>query len=84
VPIVGLAYNGKFEGLFDLLGVPRRLLWMNEFAATPQERRLEELAIAAIEDKTDLRDRASLLADAVCRRTAALLTDLPKRTGAKR
>lgn len=84
VPIVGLAYNGKFEGLFDLLGVPRRLVWLNEFASEPQQLRLEELAVAAIEDRTNLRERSSKLADAVYQRTAALLTDSPLRTGAKR
>jgi polysaccharide pyruvyl transferase WcaK-like protein len=84
VPIVGLAYNGKFEGLFDLLGVPRRLVWLNEFATGPQQRRLEELATAAIEDQTDLRARSSVLADAVYQRTAALLTTSPARAGGDR
>ncbi len=83
VPIVGLAYNSKFEGLFDLLGIPRRLLWLNELASKSLQRRLEELAIAAIEDTTDLRARSAALADAVFRRTAALLADSPPRTAAE-
>ena len=75
VPIVGLAYNGKFEALFDALGVAQRLLWLDEFAAGSQAQRLEELAAAAIGDVIDLRSRSQALADTVFSRTAALLND---------
>ncbi len=83
VPIVGLAYNRKFQGLFDLLGVPRRLLGLNEFVSESQEPRLEELANAALEDETNLRARSAALAETVSQRTAALLTDSPRRRGAE-
>jgi len=75
VPIVGLAYNGKFEALFDALGMPRRLLWLGEFDTGSQVQRLEEMAAAAIGDITDVKRRSQALADTVFRRTAALLTD---------
>jgi polysaccharide pyruvyl transferase WcaK-like protein len=81
VPIVGLAYNRKFEGLFDLLGLPRRFLWLDELASGPHDDRLEQLAISAIEDSTDLRARSAALAEAVSRRTAALLGDATHRAG---
>lgn len=75
VPIVGLAYNSKFEGLFDLLGVSRRVLWLDDFASHSQTQRLEELALAALEDGTDLKERSAALAAAVWQRTAALLPE---------
>jgi polysaccharide pyruvyl transferase WcaK-like protein len=81
VPIVGLAYNRKFEGLFDLLGLPRRLLWMDEFVSGSPDDRLERLAISAVEEATDLRARSAVLAETVSRRTVALLSDAALRTG---
>lgn len=73
VPIVGLAYNGKFEGLFDLLGIPRRLVWMNESRNQPANARIVALAAEALNDKTDLRGRAEQLAAIVRQRAVELL-----------
>jgi polysaccharide pyruvyl transferase WcaK-like protein len=72
-PIVGLAYNGKFEGLFDLLGLPRRLVWLDEFRDGLPTGRLFEMALDAARDQTDLRARAATLAQQTQRYTASLL-----------
>lgn len=69
VPIVGLPYNGKFGGLFDLLDLPERLLWLDHFREPDHGSVLEAMAIAAIEDATDLVARAERLAVACRERT---------------
>jgi polysaccharide pyruvyl transferase WcaK-like protein len=74
VPVVGLAYNGKFEGLFGLLGLKREVLWLNRFkegAANASD--LEQLAADALNDKTDLRHRAEQLGAVVDRSTRELV-----------
>jgi polysaccharide pyruvyl transferase WcaK-like protein len=77
VPVVGLAYNGKFEGLFDLLGVPKRLVWLDRLVSLPAHI-LEELAGAACSADDDLRQRAARLAEQVAQRTSALLDCEPR------
>lgn len=79
VPIVGLAYNGKFEGLFDLLGIPRRLVWMNESRNQSVHARIVELAAEALRDSTDLRARAQQLGAIVRQRAVELLHVAEKR-----
>jgi polysaccharide pyruvyl transferase WcaK-like protein len=74
VPVVGLAYNGKFEGLFRLLGLKREVLWLNKFkdgAANAAD--LEQLAADALNDSTDLKFRAEQLGGAVDRSTRELV-----------
>jgi polysaccharide pyruvyl transferase WcaK-like protein len=73
-PIVGLAYNGKFEGLFELLGLPARLIWIDEFRHPSAGARLFNMALEAVADPTDLRQRAGQLAQTTLRHTRALLT----------
>jgi polysaccharide pyruvyl transferase WcaK-like protein len=75
VPMVGLAYNGKFAALFDLLELPRRLIWLDDFLAADQRERLESLALRACADNTDVAARAAELADVVEWRTAALFDE---------
>jgi polysaccharide pyruvyl transferase WcaK-like protein len=74
-PVVGLAYNGKFAALFDLLELPRRLVWLDDFVTADQSERLESLAIRACADTTDVAARAAQLAEIVDWRTAALLDE---------
>jgi polysaccharide pyruvyl transferase WcaK-like protein len=74
-PIVGLAYNGKFAALFDLLALPRRLVWLDDFVTADQSERLESLAIRACADTTDVAARAAQLAEIVDWRTAALFDE---------
>jgi len=73
VPIVGLAYNGKFEGLFENLGLPRRLLWLNDLGRATRLEGFDTLVNDALNDKTDVRHRAAMLADRTHRSTARLL-----------
>lgn len=83
VPIVGLAYNGKFEGLFDLLGIPRRLVWMNESRNQSVQARIVELAAEALRDSTDLRARAQQL-EAIVRARAVELLRIAEERAARR
>jgi len=73
VPGVALGYNGKFEGYFDMLGIPRRLAWLDEFRDGQHAARLVALAEAALADPTDLRERCAKLREQAARDVAALL-----------
>ena len=73
-PIVGLAYNGKFEGMFDMLQIPRRMCWLND-DAEDLPRVLSSLIDQALQTNDDLQHKAANLAALVSRRTAALLSD---------
>ena len=78
VPIVGLAYNGKFEGLFRLLGLQREVLWLNQLkqGVCQQSKTaadIEQLAADALNDRTDLQHRAALLAQSVQQSTHQLI-----------
>ena len=72
VPIVGLAYNGKFAALFELLRLPPRLIALDDFAAGPQACRLELHALSALVDGPDLAQRSAELAAQVESRTLSL------------
>lgn len=76
VPGVGLSYNGKFEGFFDMLELPRRMLWLDEFRDGAQAERLIALAEEALADPTDLRARCEALRQRVLADAATLL-DVP-------
>lgn len=73
-PIVGLAYNGKFEGMFDMLGVPRRMLWLDA-AIEDLPARLGALIDEAVNAKSrdGLLDKAARLGDIVRSKTSDLL-----------
>lgn len=73
VPLVALAYNGKFQGLFDLLGLPPRLAWLDDFrpGGTPPD--LESLLAAAMDNSHDVAERAASLAARSRAAVAALL-----------
>lgn len=73
VPVVGLAYNGKFEGLFQLLGLKRPVLWLNQFRQGATAANIEQLAADALNDPTDLQHRSQLLAEEVHRGTRELI-----------
>lgn len=73
-PVIGLAYNGKFAGMFDLLGTPRRMLWLDEVVDSPPAR-LRALIESAIHADDQLQQRASRLADRVRQKTVALIVD---------
>ncbi len=69
VPIVGLSYNSKFLGLFDQLGLPPRLLLLDEFPARWGMNELVEEAEAALDGASDLRYRAEQLGGMARERT---------------
>ena len=75
VPIVGLAYNGKFAGLRETLGLERRFAALDDLHTSLRTGWLESLACAALEDRTDLRHRCALLAEKVNRCTGRLLQE---------
>jgi polysaccharide pyruvyl transferase WcaK-like protein len=80
VPLVGLSYNDKFQGLFDQLGMASRLLRLDEFPGQWGSGELIAAAEAALEGRDDLRHRAELLGAVVHRRTLEVaFADLPER-----
>jgi polysaccharide pyruvyl transferase WcaK-like protein len=75
VPIVALAYNGKFEGLFDLLGRRSGLSWLEEFGRDDTAARLSELVLSALDEPNDLRQRCAQLAGQVSASTTHLVME---------
>ena len=61
-PVVGLAYNPKFMGLFELLGKSDALLDVATFVREQQTRQLTDMVVAALTDTTDLQARTGELA----------------------
>jgi polysaccharide pyruvyl transferase WcaK-like protein len=72
-PIVGLAYNSKFQGLFDQLEIPRRMLWLEDSLQGSLDAQLISLAHEAFSDRAALTRRAQVLAKTTAARTVALL-----------
>jgi polysaccharide pyruvyl transferase WcaK-like protein len=75
VPIVALAYNGKFEGLFDLLGRRSGLSWLEEFGRDDSAARLSELVLSALDEHNELRQRCAQLAGQVSASTTHLVME---------
>jgi polysaccharide pyruvyl transferase WcaK-like protein len=61
-PVVGLAYNPKFMGLFELLGKSEAVLDVATFVREQQTRQLTDMIVAALADTTDLQARTGELA----------------------
>ena len=81
VPLVGLSYNDKFQGLFDQLGMAARPLPLDDFPDQWGSSALIAAAEAALDGRDDLRHRAELLGAAVQRRTLEVaFADMPGRT----
>lgn len=65
VPIVGLAYNQKFAGLFQMLGLPERLTWLNDYLSQPEatvSRFEAQVRHALAENRDDVVARCARLA----------------------
>lgn len=71
-PIVGLAYNGKFEGMFDMLQSPHQMLWLDD-AINTLPMRMSNLIDQAMRSGDTLRQNATQLAATVSARTIDLL-----------
>jgi polysaccharide pyruvyl transferase WcaK-like protein len=69
VPLVGLSYNDKFQGMFDQLGTPARVLRLEDFPDQWGTPTLVAEAEAALNGRDDLRHSAELLGDVVRQRT---------------
>ena len=65
VPFVGLSYNAKFDGLYELLGLPARALPLDQCPDAWGESTLLAAAESALESRVDLRQRAEALAATV-------------------
>jgi polysaccharide pyruvyl transferase WcaK-like protein len=65
VPFVGLSYNAKFDGLYELLGLPARALPLDQCPDGWGESTLIAAAERALAADADLGQRAAALADAV-------------------
>lgn len=76
VPGVGLAYNGKFEGLFSLLGVPGGMVWLDDLRRGGRAGDLIRLATDALNACIDRKHRAGELAEQARVATTRLLADL--------
>lgn len=74
-PILGIAYNGKFGGVMDLLGVPDNMLWFDDLLKDGHETTLVDLAVTAMGQRTSLHSRARTLAMEVEAATQRLITD---------
>jgi polysaccharide pyruvyl transferase WcaK-like protein len=61
VPFVGLSYNAKFDGLYELLGLPTRSLPLDQCPRPGVSTTLVAAAEAALEARVDLRQRADAL-----------------------
>lgn len=70
VPFVGLSYNGKFDGLYELLGLEARSLPLDQCPDAWGVSTLVGAAESALDARIDLRQRAEALAGRV--RTEAL------------
>ena len=62
VPFVGLSYNGKFDGLYELLGLSSRSLPLDQCPDGWGVTTLVAAAESALEARVDLRQRAEALA----------------------
>jgi len=74
VPIVGLGYNGKFEGLFNLLGRKSGLLWLENFERGGFAGEVERVALDAMAEPNDLKVRSAEMAAAAAAATRELAT----------
>lgn len=72
VPFVGLSYNGKFDGLYDRLGLAERSLPLDLCPDGWGVTTLVAAAEAALESSVDLRQRAEVLAASVRAHALAL------------
>ena len=73
VPVVGLSYNDKFEGVCQLLGLPNQLVDLQGLAADVREGWLDNPVQAALDSGSGLQAQCALLAQRVGDHTASLL-----------
>lgn len=75
-PIVGFAYNSKFQGTFDMLGQHDRCLSAYDFAKNRQSKQAIAMLVEAIESPSQFRPDTARLAEATRRHIDEFLTAL--------
>lgn len=63
IPVVGLSYNQKFTGFFQLLGCPEMLIHVEDFVNNTRTERLYKLLSSAITSRAGMGTKARELAD---------------------
>lgn len=61
-PVVGLAYNPKFVGVFELLQIPRFVMRVERFLESGDVDGLSSLVLSAMASQRELRERSERLA----------------------
>jgi polysaccharide pyruvyl transferase CsaB len=72
-PVVGLAYNQKFDGFLELIGAADRVLDVASFVAEQRTADLEAMVEAALRDGSAQRDRIALLKNQIQQFTHGLV-----------
>jgi polysaccharide pyruvyl transferase WcaK-like protein len=75
VPIVGLAYNGKFDGAFNLLERQSGLLWLEDFRSGGRAKELERTALRTLGEPNRLASRSADLASQAYAATQELVRE---------
>ena len=73
-PIVGLAYNPKFHGFFELLDIPDRVMDVEAFVRQGKTSELAELIEQAFDDREKLSSNSAVLQERVDRFNRSLVT----------
>lgn len=73
-PIVGLAYNPKFHGFFELLDIPGRVMDVEAFVRQGKTKELAALIEQAFNDRDTLRQNSAALQERVDRFNRSLVT----------
>jgi polysaccharide pyruvyl transferase WcaK-like protein len=72
-PVVGVAYNGKFGGVLDLLGIGDQMVWFDDVLQESPAKSLPTLVETAISQRSKMHERAIELAQDVDRATRRLI-----------
>ena len=81
IPVVGLSYNQKFFGFFELLGAENSLLDIEDFVKHEQTEKLVELLARSINDKPAYVERVHALGEDILNFNRELMTDILEKPG---
>jgi polysaccharide pyruvyl transferase WcaK-like protein len=63
--VVGLSYNQKFQGFFELLGIPEKVISIEDFVENEQSAKLTSLLSKAILNDGSLFDRVQIMSEKI-------------------
>jgi polysaccharide pyruvyl transferase WcaK-like protein len=63
--VIGISYNQKFQGFFELLGIPEKVISIEDFVENELSDKLTALLSEAIVRKDSLVDRVQIMADKI-------------------